>query len=100
MPPRIAVATLFSARRLLEGAADRFLLGLARDHQHALAVAEEEVAGRDAHAADLDRHAKIDDLAARPLVLRVEPAREHRKAERLDLARIADIAVENGAGAP
>ena len=45
-----------------------FCLDVGGKYEHALAIAEDQVAGRDADPLDFDRHAEIDDLASRPLV--------------------------------
>src|SRR4051812_47324430 len=59
---------LFAAR-LLQGEMEYFFLGRAGDHADAVQIAEENVAGHNPRAVDLDRHTKIDHLATRALVL-------------------------------
>ena len=53
--------------------------------RHPRAAHRYETRLRNADAADLDRGAVVDHLAARSLVLGIGAPAEHRKAERLDL---------------
>ena len=85
-------------RRLFKRGFDRLSRHFGGNDEDALAVAEDEIAGRNPDPFDFDADAKVDHFAARPLVLRVQSAAESRKAKRLDPRRIANESIENCAG--
>ena len=97
MPLRMATATWFSVRTFSSASVTASSSTARGNDEHALAVAEEKVARRDANAVDRDRAAVVDHLAARRLVLRVGAAAEHGEAQRLDLVGVAHVAVEHRA---
>lgn len=70
------------AADLVERQTDDLGDSIPRDDDHAVAVAEDDIAGGDARAVvEGDRRAEVDDRAAGPLVLGIGASREDRKAE-------------------
>lgn len=63
---------------IIDRALDHFVLDLPWDDDHAVKVAEIEIAGVDLGSADLGGHAVVDDPGADGGVLRVPAAAEHR----------------------
>lgn len=82
---------------LLDGTSHRFRLGLRRNDENAFAISEHQDPRIDADSPDFDRTSVVDHLAPRSLILRVEAPTEACEALSLDAARVANVAVENGA---
>src|SRR5579883_3524916 len=76
------------AAHLFQGQAKGLFGGLSRDDADAVAIAEHDVSGIDAHAVDLHRHAEVDHFAAWPLVLGIAAMGKGREAAAPDAVRI------------
>src|SRR5580704_16842850 len=73
---------------------ENLLLGQAGDDTNSVEIAEDDVSGRNACLANLNRHPEIDHLAARALVLRVAAAGKKRKAKSQHAAGVARVAID------
>lgn len=69
------------ATSLFQGGDEDIALGFARHDAHTVAVAEQNIAGMNASPVDLDGDAKVEDFAARRLVLGVTAVRKGRKPQ-------------------
>ena len=97
MPPSIAMRTRFSVDAFIERRLDDLGLDLLRDDEHAVDVADDEVAGGDVHAADLDRRAEVVDDRADAGVLRVVAVAEDGEALAEHLHGVAMVPVHDRA---
>ena len=98
MPARTAARTSFSVPTTCSARASTSSRTAAGDDDDAVRVADDPVARRDPHLADLHLVAPVDDLPAGHRVLRRDEAGEDREPGADDDLDIAAPAVENDAG--
>ena len=82
----------------LEGLIGDLIGEMRRDHDHAVAVAENDVAGKHRRVAAADRHVDLDRLMQRQVGRRARAVVIGGKAELCDLGGIAKAAVGDDAG--
>ena len=82
----------------LEGLVGDLVGEMRGDHDHAVAVAEDDVAGKHRRVAAADRHVDLDRLMQRQIGRRARPVVIGGKAELGDLGGIAKAAIGDDAG--
>src|SRR4051794_30591353 len=81
------------------GRADHLSFDLLRDDNHPVDIGEDEVAGGETDAIDLDGHVEVHDALAMFAVINTCCSREDRKPHGLHLAHVANGAINDGTGA-